>query len=218
MGNHHHISSLAIEGRFIGWADDRYPHRRLKIHTDRGEQVMKIVKSLRLEIQDWQPGIWVSLWCKQRVNIVKGKTKIKIERLLDPSNRSFSQTTLDLSPPVHTIRVCQGSACRKQGSKGICEAIASYLEEHDLADRVQIRPVKCLHQCKTAPHVIFPPASVEGKIEGGISHQHGIHYPHFKTAQIAKIMGHHFPHLCASGVIGEDLLDRLSHLTYDFVY
>jgi Thioredoxin-like [2Fe-2S] ferredoxin len=217
MSDRYQTSSFAVEGWFMGWADDRYPHRRLRILTDRGEQVMKIVKSLSTEIQDWQPGINVSLWCQQRVNVVKGKTKIKIEGLLDRHHRDLNLPTLDLSPPVQTIRVCQGSTCCKRGSERVCQAIATYLEEHDLTDRVQIQPVKCLHECKTAPHAIFAGEGPRLAVDGGLSHRYGTHYPRLTEVKIAKIMAYYFPDFCASQTIERDLLDRLSHLTCEFV-
>jgi (2Fe-2S) ferredoxin len=216
MGNHYQTSSLAIEGWFLGWADDRTPHRRVRLLTDRGERVMKVVKSLRCEIQNWEPGLQVSLWCQQRVNVAKGKTKIKIERLLSLSDRDRvcnqavrASSELPPSPPMQTIRVCQGSSCRKRGSKEICQAMASYLQEHDLTDRVQIKSVKCMHQCKNAPHAIVPHLT---------NSQDDSHYRHVSAAQILKIMEKHFPAFCASHAIGKDLIEQLNNLTYEFVY
>lgn len=176
MGKHQQKIIQPLAGKFLGWGDERIPHRYIKLATTSGEQVVKVAKSLRPLIQEWQPGIWLTLLGQKQVNLTTGKIRIKVKQILTPP------TLNDLSPPPNRlstlaaiepmvaigdrdsveantptqmqIRVCQGSSCRRRGSDGICRAMQTYLDRNELTERVEIKPVKCLHQCKAAPHAI----------------------------------------------------------------
>ena len=56
--NKQHKLIKPLTGHFLGWGDDSTPHRYIKIATISGEQIVKVAKSLRPQIQDWQPGMW----------------------------------------------------------------------------------------------------------------------------------------------------------------
>jgi (2Fe-2S) ferredoxin len=185
-------------GEFVGWGDDRIPHRYIKLATATGERVAKVAKSLRPQIQDWQPGIWVTLLGEERVNLATGETKIKVKQVLViPRIQAIEHLPPALSlepvehlpvindpPPPTQIRVCQGSSCRRRGSEGICQVMQTYLDRHDLTDRVKIEPVKCLHQCKAAPHAIV--------IEHSSKSPEKTHYRQIQPCQIEKIIDRHF--------------------------
>ena len=184
-----------LTGYFLGWGDDSTPHRYIRLSTNHGEKLIKVAKSLRLQIQDWQPGIWLTLLCQERIDKSTGETKIKVKQLLmpliNPGNQIVKHSpimaTNDFIPVVTTtkIRICQGSSCRRQGSAKICQSMQTYLDRHHLANRVQIEPVKCIHQCKTAPHAIFN--SPDESILPGKTH-----YRQLQPSQVKTILGKHF--------------------------
>jgi Thioredoxin-like [2Fe-2S] ferredoxin len=203
-----------LTGHFLGWGDDCTPHRYLKLATTHGEKLIKVTKSLRAQIQDWQPGILVTLLCQERIDRLTGETKIKVKQLLmplilNPGNqlvdRSPSLVTSDFMPVVATtkIRVCQGSSCRRQGSAQICQSMQTYLDRHHLAEQVQIESVKCLHQCKAAPHAIFTGSA--GSILPGKTH-----YRQLQPSQVKTVLGKHFPVVLPSKLRGTSLIDKIA--------
>jgi hypothetical protein len=175
MGKHQQKIIQPLAGEFLGWGDERIPHRYIKLATASGEQVVKVAKSLRPLIQEWQPGIWLTLVGQKQVNLTTGKIRIKVKQILtlptlddlSPSPNRLStlaaiealvagdRESLEANTPTQIqIRVCQGSSCRRRGSDGICRAMQTYLDRNELTEQVEIKPVKCLHQCKAAPHAI----------------------------------------------------------------
>jgi (2Fe-2S) ferredoxin len=198
MSKYHKSRIQPLIGEFIGWGDDRIPHRYIKLATASGERVAKVAKSLRPQIQDWQPGIWVTLLGHERVAPATGEKKIKVEHVLVlPRTKAIENSPQALSlepveqlpivndsPPPTQIRVCQGSSCRRRGIEGICQIMQTYLDRHDLADRVKIEPVKCLHQCKAAPHAIV--------IQPNGKSPDKTHYRQLQPHQVEKIIDRHF--------------------------
>jgi (2Fe-2S) ferredoxin len=219
-----------LVGHFLGWGDDRTPHRYIKVANAQGQQVLKVAKSLRSQIQDWQPGVWLALLTQEQVNPTTGETKIKVKRLLTPPrgsvvdnllNRLPSQVKIEQptdtdsnpSPTIGTketqsqIRVCQGSSCRRRGSAEICQSMQAYLDRCDLKDQVEIKPVKCLHQCKSAPHAIV--TSPTGAILPGKTHYRQIQY-----YQIKAILDRHFPTASPITPINYNLVRKISDYLY----
>jgi (2Fe-2S) ferredoxin len=141
MHKFHQSSVLQIEGWFIGWADERVPHRRCKLFTPSGKKVVKIAKSLRDGIQTWQPGIWLSLQGKQR------KLEIKIDRVIAPTSIDKQELL-----PIQ-IQICNGKACQRRGSGEICNTIERQIAACGMTDAIEIHTVRCLDRCKAAPHV-----------------------------------------------------------------
>ncbi len=199
----------SLTGHFLGWGDDRTPHRYLKLATASGEhQRVKIAKSLRTQIQDWQPGLWVTLMGQERIDLATGERKIKIEQLLScaahPSSDSSPILAASVAAPVQSvpskIQICGGSSCRRRGSENICQSMQAYLDRENLTDRVQIETVKCLHQCKAAPHAIVTSATAPGKT----------HYRQLQPSQVQVLLAKHFPipaSLVENG--GTSLMDKI---------
>jgi NADH:ubiquinone oxidoreductase subunit E len=97
------------------------------------------------------------------MDMATGELKIKVKQLLklpDTNTPEYcSSSSVELIEPAGNpvqIRVCQGSSCRRKGSGQLCEMMQSYLGRTNLTAQVEIKPVKCLHQCKDAPHIITP--------------------------------------------------------------
>jgi (2Fe-2S) ferredoxin len=205
MSKQHQKIIKPLVGHFLGWGDDRIPHRYIKLATANGHQVLKVSKRLRPQIQDWQPGMWLTVLSQERVNTSKGKTKIKVKQLLTSSGVSLldnlpspieseqpAVTDNHLRPEVtlpeerSQIRVCQGSSCRRQGSEKICRSMQAYLDRAELNDRIEIKPVKCLHQCKAAPHAIV--TSPDSAVLPGKTH-----YRQLQHHQVKVMLDRHFP-------------------------
>ncbi len=198
MSKYQKIPIQPLIGEFVGWGDDRIQHRYIRLATANGEQVLKVAKSLRSQLANWQPGIWITLLRTARVNPATGETKIKVKQVLViPWIKAIENSPPVLSlepveqlpvinepPPPAQIRVCQGSSCRRRGSEGVCQVMQTYLDRNELTDRVKIEPVKCLHQCKAAPHAIV--------IESNGKSPEKTHYRQLQLCQIEKIIDRHF--------------------------
>jgi Thioredoxin-like [2Fe-2S] ferredoxin len=207
-----------LTGEFVGWGDDRVPHRYIRLATANGDQVLKVAKSLRLQLQDLQPGIWLTVLGQERVNPATGETKIKVKQVLvTPPVQAIEKSPPALSlepaeqlpvindnepPPPTQIRICQGSSCRRRGSEGICQVMQTYLDRHELTDRVEIKPVKCLHQCKAAPHAIIVEPGIEDRREK-------THYRQLQNYQVQVILAKHFPIPSRVKPIEDNLLDKI---------
>jgi (2Fe-2S) ferredoxin len=192
MSKHQQKFIQPLTGQFLGWGEDCPPHRYIKLATASGDRIAKVAKSLRPLIQDWQPGMWLSLMSQNRVDLDTGETKIKVVEILTPGVDRLAPAVIDFSSGTHSpsrlrptqIRVCQGSSCRRRGSEGICQVMQTHLDRHELTDRVKIEPVKCLHQCKAAPHAIV--------LQPSGSSSEKTHYRQIQPCQVEKIIDRHF--------------------------
>ena len=213
--NKQHKLIKPLTGHFLGWGDDSTPHRYIKLATNSGEQTVKVAKSLRPHIQDWQPGMWLTLLSQERTSLATGETKIKVKQLLiSPSiypscqiDRKFLPTdepkVSTLSEPSE-IRVCNGSSCRRRGAEKICKSMQTYLDRNDLASTVKIEEVKCLHQCKAAPHAIVSSSStaiLPGKT----------HYRQLQPSQVPAMLVRHFPMATPVKPIGSSLIEKIGN-------
>ena len=215
MSNQQRKIIRSLTGHFLGWGDDRTPHRYIRLATPNGEQLLKIAKSLRPQIQDWQPGIWLTLLSQERIGST-GEIEIKVKQLLtplqikSPLENGFAAPvppTIDRYPAANSllptkIQVCQGSICRRRGSEGICHAMQTYLDRHDLTERVEIETVKCLHQCKAAPHAIV--TNPAGAILPGKTH-----YRQIQPDRVSSLLAKHFPIDAQPEPIGSNFIKKI---------
>jgi Thioredoxin-like [2Fe-2S] ferredoxin len=213
--NKQHKLIKPLTGHFLGWGDDSTPHRYIKLATTSGERIVKVAKSLRPQIQDWQPGMWLTFLSQERTSLATGETKIKVKQLLIapsiyPSCWIGSKIPLTDEREVSTsieptkIRVCQGSSCRRQGSEKICKSMQAYIEKNDLAGKVKIEEVKCLHQCKAAPHAIV--SSPETAILPGKTH-----YRQLQSGQVPAMLAKHFPIAIPTKSISSNLIEKIGN-------
>jgi NADH:ubiquinone oxidoreductase subunit E len=198
MSNQQQKLIRPLTGYFLGWGDDRTPHRYIRLGTANGDLLVKVAKSLRSDIQDWRSGILVNLLVRERIDRATGSPKFKVKQLLtiaridDPTVDRLSPLITDSMPTASNpvvptkIQVCQGSSCRRKGSDKICQMMQAYLERNDLTDTVQIESVKCLHQCKAAPQAIVssPAAAIVPE---------KTHYRQIQPNQVKVILAKHFP-------------------------
>jgi NADH:ubiquinone oxidoreductase subunit E len=194
--------SRSLTGHFLGWGDDRKQHRYIKLATANGEQTIKVAKSLRSQIQDWQPGIWLTLMSQERICRTTGRRKIKIKQVISAPTFTPSDSAPTVAPTIvpTKIQVCGGSSCRRRGSENICQSMQAYLDRYDLTAQVEIETVKCLHQCKAAPHAIVMNAATSGKT----------HYRQLQPGQVQALLAKHFPIVDPSTPIETNFLDKIS--------
>jgi hypothetical protein len=182
-----------LTGHFLGWGDSCIPHRYIKVATANGELTIKVSKPLRAQIQDLQPGIWLAMMSEERMDMATGEIKIKVRQLLKLPDTNIpehcSSSSVELVTPAKNpvqIRVCQGSSCRRKGSEQLCQMMQSYLGRTNLTAQVEIKPVKCLHQCKDAPHIITPDLSEIPRK----------HYRRVRSIDVDSIMMNSLPTSC----------------------
>jgi hypothetical protein len=182
-----------LTGSFLGWGDSHTPHRYIRVATANGELAIKVSKQLRPQIQDLQPGVWLAMMNEERMDMATGEIKIKVRQLLQLPDtntaESGSSESVELVPPakdIAQIRVCQGSSCRRRGSEKICQMIQSDLNRTGLTAQVEIKAVKCLHQCKDAPHMITP----------GFCEVKRTHHRQVRSIDVDSIMMDSFPTSC----------------------
>jgi Thioredoxin-like [2Fe-2S] ferredoxin len=204
-----------LTGYFLGWGDNRKKHGHIKLATSDGDRLIKVAKSLRPHIQDWQPGIYLTLITQETIDRDTGARKLKVKQLvaaaaIDPQIGSTELARPIDPPPIASqasiptkIQVCQGSSCRKRGSQQICQSMQAYIDRSQLTDLVEIESVKCLHQCKAAPHaIVTSPASaiVPGKT----------HYRQVQSSQVLALLAKHFPIDSPSEPTESNLSERVS--------
>lgn len=214
MSKQHQKQRRPLIGQFRGWGDESTPHRYIQLATVDGDRLIKVAKSLRPQIQDWQPGISLTLLVRETIDRDTGECKTKAKQVLAaPKTELASNPNLgshSIDPPAATshacaptkIQVCQGSSCRKRGGDKICQLMQAYLDEGNLTDRVQIEPVKCLHQCKAAPHAIVTSptsAMVPGKT----------HYRQIQSGQVFALLAKHFPIVLPSEPTESNLITKI---------
>jgi hypothetical protein len=217
MSKQHQKYIRPLTGQFRGWGDESTPHRYIQLATADGDRLIKVAKSLRPQIQDWQPGISLTLLTQETIDRDTGERKIKVKQLLAaPKIELASNLPPNLGschsiapPPIASqaliptkIQVCQGSSCRKRGSQQICESMQADLDRYQLTDRVQIESVKCLHQCKAAPHAIV--TSPAGSVVPGKTH-----YRQIQSSQVFALLAKHFPIVSPLEPNGSNLIAKI---------
>ena len=213
--NKQHKLIKPLTGHFLGWGDDNAPHRYIKLATTSGEQTVKVAKSLRHQIQDWQPGMWLTLLSQERISPATGETKIKVKQLLiSPNIYPFCRIDSEFPPTDEReasisveptkIRVCQGSSCRRQGAEKVCRSIQAYIDSNNLTGKVKIEAVKCLHQCKAAPHAIV--SSPSNQILPGKTH-----YRQLQSGQVPAMLAKHFPVAPPTQQINSSLIEKIGN-------
>ena len=136
----------------------------LQLVTEQGEYGIKVAKELRKSISSkLKPGCLLKVTGMRKHEIHKGKIKYKaygIELLSKPvSEKVISQacnSTVTAKPKAKVL-FCQKSTCWKKGGKTACELLKKELKNRGIEDRVEVKTVGCLKQCKKAPNMVIMP-------------------------------------------------------------
>ena len=138
--------------------------KSLQLVTEQGEYSIKIAKEMRKSLSTkLQPGCWLKVtgMCKNEIH--KGKVKYKaygIELLSQPVLKKVSAKSANCAVATKAkakVLFCQKSTCWERGGKAACQLLKTELENRGISDRVEVKTVGCLKQCKKAPNMVIMP-------------------------------------------------------------
>lgn len=160
------VTPFVLEGRLleiVGKSPEKPKY--LRIGTAGGEQLLKLSKAVRPLLVDNQlpVGSWLTLAGKETYKPKKGTRKRKIEQIQAPETKSektaVPQSTVAKQPAKpkkkENILVCQKSSCCKRGGKAVYQAAMAAVEQHQLCDRVKVKPTGCMGKCKKGPCLVM---------------------------------------------------------------
>lgn len=155
-------SEFSLEGQFLGFADEgsgKLKYLRVAVETQ--ELQIKLSKESRTcVIRVLQPGDWIQIFGKKKLNQRKDQLKLKayqVNKLTLDESQAMPQAKELPSQPKAKILVCQKSGCRKRGGKKLSQALESALCDRGLQDQVIIKETGCMKRCSKAPNMVLMP-------------------------------------------------------------
>lgn len=182
------ISAFSLEGRFLSFeVEDGYKIKRLNLATADGQICIKLSKEARASVRGvLTPGDWVWVFGEQYLDRDTEATKYKaylIKQAVPGQTPALSipesVEEKPKSPPKATILVCQKSDCMKRGGKAVCQRLQQELADRGLTDRVAVKGVGCMKECKAGPNLVVMPAKSR--------------YTQIQANEIPNLLDHHFP-------------------------
>ncbi|WP_017661896.1 (2Fe-2S) ferredoxin domain-containing protein [Baaleninema simplex] len=170
MGRSKTKTGFRLEGQFLSVKrSDNGKPKGIQLTTSDGTESVKLSKSLRREFPVLNVGDRIAIVGREKRNAKTGKIERKAKQILTVTvTPSVSPTAIAPSSterPTGKILVCQKSKCRKRGGQDIYRTLERTLEEHGLADSVQVCATGCLKRCKAAPNaVVLPDKARYGKL------------------------------------------------------
>ena len=136
--------------------------KTLHLITERGEYTIKVAKELRKKLNiKLEPGCLIKVTGVRKNEIHKQKVSYKaynIELLKKPVSKTVKSSSSSATAiPKAKVLFCQKSTCWKNGGKEAFQRMKAELENRDIADRVEMKTVGCLKQCKKAPNIVIMP-------------------------------------------------------------
>ena len=159
--SNHQADTWNLEGRFLGFVFEDDKPKRLQLAAANGEYSIKLAKALRASVvPSLLPGDWIQVWGEKKTSHNTDTAKLKAYKI-SKAAPGQSETTLPAvsKKPASsaTILICQKSDCVKRGSKGVCRALETALNDRDLTAQITIRSTGCMKHCKAGPNLIFMP-------------------------------------------------------------
>ncbi|MEO0457427.1 MAG: (2Fe-2S) ferredoxin domain-containing protein [Cyanobacteria bacterium P01_A01_bin.114] len=160
---------FCLEGRFAGFAaGKKSPFKYLCLETAEGAYQIKLKKTLQLMLFRYLAvGDWVRAVGKQTLDKETGEPKLKareVLKIVQPSASLLPFPTAAAETPRQQpkqkkakVLICQKSACRKRGSKAVCQALEAALGDAGLDQSVSIKLTGCMDRCKAGPNVVVMP-------------------------------------------------------------
>lgn len=184
MSKDYPVSLFSLEGTLIGFVvEDGYKIKRLRLETAAGEVVIKLSKEARASVGAvLHPGDWIQVWGEKTAKR-DGEEKLKAYRVQKRVAGEMLPMPTPQVPcaaskkPEATILVCQKSDCMKRGGKAVCRVLEQELEERNLGDRVQVRMVGCMKQCKAGPNIVV----------------NKTRYSRIEATEVPEVLDRHFP-------------------------
>ncbi len=139
--------------------------KSLQVVTEEQEEYwIKVAKELGKSLgKKLQSGCLLKVTGMRKYEIHKGEVKYKaygVELLSKPVSKPVISSTSDVAvatKPKAKVLFCQKSTCWKQGGKAACQLLKAELQSRGIADKVEIKTVGCLKQCKKAPNIVIMP-------------------------------------------------------------
>lgn len=158
------VSQFTIVGELEDLITKSNDIKSLQLVTEEGEYWIKVAKELRKILKEkLKPGCLLKVTGMRKYEIHKGKIKYKaygVELLEKPGVVEAlpeRQSVTAVAKPKAKVLFCQKSTCWKKGGKTACALLKAELESQGIADRVEIKTVGCLKQCKKAPNIVILP-------------------------------------------------------------
>ena len=155
------VSQFTLTGKLedlVTKSDDCIQY--LQLISEQEEYWIKVGKELRKNLsKKLQPGYLLKVTGMRKYEIHKGKVKYKaygVEVLEKPVIIQNSSVAVATKPKAKVL-FCQKSTCWKRGGKTACALLKDELESKGIADKVEIKTVGCLKQCKKAPNIVIMP-------------------------------------------------------------
>ncbi len=196
---HERLSTFVLEGRFLGF--DPNSGGKLKyfhLATAEGEVELKLAKPLRYSVgPQLTPGDWIVVQGEQKLKKY-GEIKRKVWSIRstgavtqaapatpttadpdqDPKQAKGSEAQ-DSQPRLGCIQVCRKSDCCKRGGSQVLQALERAVQDHPEGERIQVRPIGCMKNCKAGPNVVIMPGRAR--------------YSQVRPEDVPRLMEQHFP-------------------------
>ena len=159
------VSEFTVIGQledFISKSDNSIKY--LQLVTEQEDFSIKVAKELQSRLgQNLQPGCWLKVTGMRKYELHKGEVKYKAYRVEVLTEKSEKKVTLEQdnksqkTKPKAKVLFCQKSTCWKKGGKATCQTLKNELQQRGIAEKVEIKTVGCLKQCKKAPNIVIMP-------------------------------------------------------------
>ena len=160
------VSSFTVTGKLADLTTKSNDSiKTLKLVTEHGEYQIKVAKEIRTKLsKKLQTGCLVKVTGMRKYKMKQGEINYKayeIELLSKPViEKAVTQSSNSAvaTKPKAKVLFCQKSTCwNKGGGQLACETLKAQLQSRGIADRVEVKTVGCLKQCKKAPNLVVMP-------------------------------------------------------------
>lgn len=185
------VSSFTMTGKLEDLATNSDDYlKTLKLVTEHGEYQIKVAKEIRKKLRKkLQTGCSIKVTGMRKYKIKKEEvsykaydieilSKPKVEKAITQSVSAVATKPKAKAKAKAKVLFCQKSTCwKKGGGAAVCETLKAQLQSRGIADRVEIKTVGCLKQCKKAPNLVVMPdkarySKVKPKQMSGLIEEH----------------------------------------------
>ena len=200
MGRHEYherLSTFVLEGRFLGF--DHNSEGKLKyfhLATAEGEIQLKLAKPLRYTVgPQLTPGEWIvvqgeqklkkygeikrKVWSIRSAGAVAQATPAAPTTVAQAPDAAQGSGAEESQPRLGCIQVCRKSDCCKRGGSQVLRALEQAVQSHPEGERIQVRSIGCMKNCKAGPNVVIMPGRAR--------------YSQVRPEDVPRLMAQHFP-------------------------
>jgi (2Fe-2S) ferredoxin len=140
--------TFELRGEFAGFIRTIQGKRRMVLHADHENWLLKVPKDLRHHLTTTlSPGSKIAVTGEEFFEEGHDGPKRVVSKVqfLTPSGETI---------PIHCpIRICTKKNCWRSGGKQLWQALEESLVRRGLAESVQLEAVDCMDHCKHGPNV-----------------------------------------------------------------